>query len=1509
MTTKSSAQRGKEPVARRAISLIVVVLLTTMLLSSLQPASGRATAPIPATMERDVHYAASSQGGYLIENRGQVSDEILYYSMGNPAVAFRDDGVMTVVRATEGTRGAAEMTSASPQEQVMRSIGYLIKFDGANKVAPNGRDKLPFGTNFFIGNDPSHWRTNVPGYREVVYPNLYDGVDLIYRVRPDGLKYEFVVRPDADLDRISFTYDGVEAVGFDGAGLVAHTELGDVHDSQPYSYQEGGDGVICGFDARGPLSYGFECIGWDRSNTLIIDPLVYSTFLGGGAGDQGNSIKVDASGNAYVAGYTWSSDFPITPGVIQVIYGRAGDAFVTKLNPNGSALVYSTYIGGAGRDSAAAIALDPSGNVYLTGFTQSSDFPTTPGALDRTRGGACDAFVTKLNAAGSGLIYSTFLGGGDYDRATSLAVDALGNAYVTGNTSSPSFPVTPGAYDTSFAGGWSDVFLTELNPAGSALVFATFLGGSNADGYTSVALALDSSRNIYVTGDTMSTDFPVTAGSFQDVFQGGGFDSFITKVNASGDKLNYSTYLGGSDASDFSTGIVVDSDNATFVTGYTASITFPVTPGSLKTTFVGGLYDAFVTKLNATGATLVYSTFLGSTDDDEAKSIDIVADGSACVTGLTVGSDFPVTPGAFQTTNSTNTDAFLTKLDASGSLLAYSTYLAGFDEDVGFSVTSCSPRTAYVTGYTWSSDFPTTAGVFNETLYGIMDAFVLKIVLANTPPVANASSDFSVPRNQIAFLNGSGSSDADGDILAYEWTQIAGTPTTINDADKAIAWIRPQALGQLKFLLNVTDGFGGWSTDSVLVDVYNLPPNADAGTDFAAYRNVSVALDGSGSSDPNSDPLTFEWNQTAGPNVTINLPNTARPWFVATLLGNYSFVLNVTDTYGAWDTAEVNVTFNNGPPVAVAGPNQTAPRGSIVQLNGSMSYDPDSDPITYGWFRSSGPLVTINNATDAVAWIQPVLQGIYEFTLRVVDSFGAPSLDKTNVTIVGNPPIAVTGPDQVAFRGDVVLLDGSASSDPDGGSLTFLWTQAAGPVVSISNADSALATFVPAALGVHRFVLNITNDVGLWDIAETNVTVVNRPPVADAGPDRNVLKNVLATLDGSGSSDPDGDSLTFSWTQTAGPTASLSGATTPRPTFTPRLSGRYTFELNVSDGVGGSSASTVNLTVANHSPIANAGVDRPVEVGDDTPLDGSASSDPDGDNLIYAWTQAGGPSVTLNGANTPMPRFTPGMAASYVFELSVNDGDGGSSTDWVMITARSTLPPTAVATVWPGFIGYIGTVFVFDGANSTTTNGVISNYSWDFGDGGTAYGAKVTHAYSAKGVSLVTLSVTDSSSLQNSTIMTITIMNRAPTITSETPATATVQVSKGQSQGFVVFAMDPDGDPLNYSWRLDGVDVGSNSSSYDLGDLTVGTHVLNITVSDGSLGDSFQWTISVTAPGLLSEFLWLIVIILVIMSVIVLLIYLRRRRKPEEGTTEAISQDSEEESSPTSKEDDVPPET
>ncbi len=668
-------------------------------------------------------------------NQGQTDSRVKFLSRGRGYALFLTptEAVLSLNKANRTTSIGEGRLIKDPRTRAASKYAVVrIRLERANRnpqIAAN--DKLPGKSSYFIGNDPRKWRANISTYAQVRYRGVYPGVDLIYYGNQRQLEYDFIAGPGADPKRIALTFAGAKRSRLDPHGnLVVDLGGAQVIQRAPLIYQEIGGvrrPVAGGYQLRGANTVGFKLGRYNHARPLIIDPaLLYSTYLGGSvdAGAFGFGIILDSSNNAYVTGGTFAADFPASAGAFQTTFAGVSDAFVAKLNSSGTAILYSTYLGGGGYDVGYGIELDASNNAYVVGYTESADFPTSAGALQSTFGGVSDAFVSKLDSSGATLLYSTYLGGSGTDSGHAIALDSSNNAYVTGYTFSTDFPTTAGAFQTTFAGA-GDVFVTELNSSGTALLYSTYLGGSSAD-YGS-GIALDSSNNAYVAGQTASPDFPIITGAFQATFAGGTDDAFVTMLNSSGTALLYSTYLGGSGA-DYGDGIVLDSSNNAYVSGQTFSADFPTTAGAFQTTFAGA-GDAFVTKLNSSGSAVLYSTYLGGSGTEDALDLALDASNNAYVTGGTNSADFPTTAGAFQTTLAGADDAFISMLDSSGATLLYSTYLGGSGEDYSYGIALDSSNNVYVIGQTYSADFPITLGAFQTTLPGVgnFDAFVSEI--------------------------------------------------------------------------------------------------------------------------------------------------------------------------------------------------------------------------------------------------------------------------------------------------------------------------------------------------------------------------------------------------------------------------------------------------------------------------------------------------------------------------------------------------------------------------------------------------------------------------------------------------------------------------------------------------------------------------------------------------------------------------------------------------------------
>jgi hypothetical protein len=628
----------------------------------------------PSAEKSRIQSAYGKLSLYFIRNGGEADKRVMYYERGaGHATSFARDGVYL---------GLTRLQNGAPSGQTALTETIKLGLLNANsrpKIVAEGRQAGR--VNYFLGNDATKWQAGNATYEAVRYRNMYPGVDVRYYGNNSQIEYDVIVQPGADPECVQFQYQGIKGLTVTAAGeLDIQLANGNIFQKKPYIYQViGGKRVEVGggFQLRrskdGKYAYGFQVAAYDTTRELVIDPtLVYSTYLGGGGADIGYGIAVDSAGYAYITGVTSSTNFPVVLGSAHPLYA---------------------------------------------------------GAVQGMLGGGYDVFVSKLSPMGNALMYSTYLGGTGDEYGLDIAVDAGGNAFITGKSNSSNFPVVlalvnplyAGAVQGTLGGGY-DAFVTKLNPTGTSLMYSTYLGGTGSD--LGFGISTDAAGNAYVAGWTDSADFPVTTGVVQGV-SGGGADAFVTEVNPTGTAWVYSTYVGGT-GNDSAYGIAVDTSGSAYITGQTSSTDFPVTSGVVQGAPVGGA-DAFASKLNTTATALTYSTYLGGTAADSGSDIAVDASGNAYITGQTASTDFQVTSGVVQGVPGGGGDAFASKLNSTAAALAYSTYLGGSAADSGSGIAVDASGNAYITGQTASTDFQVTSGVVQGVPGGGGDAFLTKL--------------------------------------------------------------------------------------------------------------------------------------------------------------------------------------------------------------------------------------------------------------------------------------------------------------------------------------------------------------------------------------------------------------------------------------------------------------------------------------------------------------------------------------------------------------------------------------------------------------------------------------------------------------------------------------------------------------------------------------------------------------------------------------------------------------
>jgi uncharacterized repeat protein (TIGR01451 family) len=800
--SKPSPQREKMALAPRGGIIVAMKILRTLLpstpclwtigfvvsLSGLNPPSlladvvgaeplNSATLSPGQRKAAPARVAKTSLPLYFIENRGQVDARVGYYLHGaNKILYFGSEGVTIVLskplsgQSAQATVAPVDSRSDALGERSVSQVTIKLDFVAADPaVKPLGEQLSTARFSYFKGHRED-WRTGLNTYHRLRYPDLWPGIDLVYSGSVNRLKYMFIVKPGADPKQIRLRYRGAESVALDKAGkLLVQTALEDFHDDKPKAYQELNGtvvDVIADYTLSASHSYGFKVGPYDSSKALVIDPAirVYSGFLGGSGDDRGNGIAVDSDGNAYLTGETNSTqlNFPTTVGP-DLSQNGGLDAFVAKVDPTGSQLLYVGFIGGSGDDRGKAIAVDSLGNAYITGETNSTQatFPVTAGP-DLTQNGFSDAFVAKINSAGTSLVYAGYIGGFGNDRGMGIAVDTSNRAYVTGETDSigGSFPDGDGfgaltTFDNLQNGGL-DAFVARVAADGESLEYAGFIGGFGTDRGTSIAV--DSFNRAYITGETDSTgaSFPDGNGfsglaTFANT-QNGGLDAFVARVSANGQALEYAGYIGGI-ANDRGNGIVVDGSSNAYVTGESSSgeVSFPdgnglgglPGPGQIQR---GGV-DAFVAKINSAGSALIYAGFIGGSSDDRGNGIALIpgcpSNCDVVITGDTNSTQttFPVSGGPeADLTHNGGVDAFLAKVNTDGSL-GFAFYVGGAGDDRGKGIAQDINGDVYLTGETNSNQttFPVKGDLDRTSNLGF-DAFVAKICVTTCTDVSLTKS-------------------------------------------------------------------------------------------------------------------------------------------------------------------------------------------------------------------------------------------------------------------------------------------------------------------------------------------------------------------------------------------------------------------------------------------------------------------------------------------------------------------------------------------------------------------------------------------------------------------------------------------------------------------------------------------------------------------------------------------------------------------------------------------------
>lgn len=1010
-----------------------------------------------------------------------------------------------------------------PVDTALDCHAFSVRFSNAQTPEwVEGEKKAEGYHNYYLGNDPGKWASQVPLYRQVRYHNLYPGVDFVIYAQEHSIKYDFVVQPGADPSAVRLAYEGLDALEIDAGELKMVTSINEIKEARPIAYQQDAP-LACTFSLEG-RSLGFYFPqGYNAHEELIIDPtLVFSTYTGSYANNFGFSATYDDSGNLYAGGISFGQNYPVTTGAYQTVYGGGYfDISITKFSSTGSHL-YSTFIGGGGQDQPHSMVVDVFGNLCVFGMTRSSDFPITQGAYDVALNGGSDIYVAKLNPAGTALLASTYLGGdgmdaynihntysqssikynyGD-DARGEIITDDVGNIYVASCTQSGNFPTTPGAFRPQPASS-QDGVVFKMNPNLSQLMWSTHLGGSGDD--AAYSLKVDSNRGVYVVGGTASTNFPTTPGTISPS-NPGGINGFITHLNATGTQAISSTYIGTA-AYDQAYFVEIDGDEQVYVLGQTLG-NFPITPG----VWSYGTRGQFIQKLDNDLSTVIYSTVFGTGSGVNISPTAFLVDvceyvyvsgwgGDTNFPGTGNTSGLPTTSDAHQSTTD-GSDLYLMVLRTDAVALDYATFMGGSQshEHVDGGTSRFSKHAEVyqaVCAGCWNfSDFPTTPGAFSSVNNSSCNLACFKMdlelegIAADFQPVP--ASGGCAPHT-VQFQNNSTGG------TSYLWNfgdPGSGAANTANTFHSSHTFQNPGTY-QVMLIISDPNSCNVLDTSYRTITVFPYPQLALT-PDTSICEGQGIPLQASGGQ-------TYQWSPTTG----LSSPTSPSPFANPSTTQTYTVI--TSNPGGCADTGQVTVTVLPRP-IADAGTGGFICPGDSIQLSASGG-------ASYSWSHAS----TLDNPLSASPTAFPMQTTLYQVTVTAAN--GCTNTDTVTVqvsTVHANP-----GPDVHLCIGQSTQLNGSG-----GGS--YLWQ----PPTGLSSTTVPNPTAAPTVTTTYS--LTVTDALGCSHTDSLTVTIHPLPTI-DVGPDFVMCENDTTQLQAIGA-------LTYTWSPPTGLSNPNSGSPLAFPT-------------------------------------------------------------------------------------------------------------------------------------------------------------------------------------------------------------------------------------------------------------------------------------------------------------------------------------------------------------------------
>lgn len=981
-------------------------------------------------------------------NRGQAAGQVKFLSRGHGYTTFLTAGGMVLnLRASRVESGSKTGNSYGANSQQSANASLQFRLIGANNNPQVvGEDPLPGRVNYFMGKDPSKWYRNLPTYAKVRYKNVYPGIDLIYYGNHQQLEYDFAVSAGADPSKIQFEMKGANQISLDERGdLVVAVNGGKLHFQSPVVYQESNGKrvpVSGAYAMKDPSHIGFQVAGFDSSKPLVIDPVLeYSTYLGGGGQDYPLGIAIDNSGNVYVAGYTDSGDFPLAS--LGSLSTNTYHVFVAKLDSTGSNLIYADYFGGNSYDFGLGLVVDSANEVYVTGATQSSNFPVV-NAYQSQQPGPYTGFLTRVSADGSAILYSTYLGGNNYDQPSAIAIDGSGEVVVAGYTQSLNFPVTNAYQQTAQANQGGNYgtygFVTKFSADDSSIVYSTYFAGNTnveqsgdwGSPYNVVtAVAADANGNAYVAGMTDTYNFPVTSGSFlpTNTTQQNATVGFVSKLNSAGG-LDYSTYFYPSSGNPVSiAAIAVDDSGSTYITGSAYSDgTFPVTSTSIcdPGTYGAACGYAFVSKFNETASALTYSTFLGPNNYATPQAIALDTNNDAYVLASSSSSSFAEVDGIEAYDN--YDDVLLVEINPAGTAQISATFIGGsaYDEPAGIAVDS--DGNMYIAGSTDSDDLPTTEGAFQTVTGGNTDAFIAKIGPASLPAVSLSpnSLQFSAiavnsTNQETVLLRNMGSAP-----LSISSLTVNGDFTETDNCAGNVP-----AAGSCTISITFAPTSQGAFSGSVVID------------DDAAGAPHTIALSGVGQGGNSNNPAPYAVLAPTAltfPNAPVGRPTTPQT-VMLTNAGNAS--LNISGLQVTGDFSETN--------------NCPGSLGAGAACNISIVFTPSAEGTRTGSLSiadtaQGSPQIVSLTGTGTTGTLVVTSTSLVFSAVQV----GASASQTLTLNNTGNGPVSING---LQITGDYSELNNCPSPISGGASCTIT------------------VVFTPTAAGTRTGTLAVTSGV------------------------------------------------------------------------------------------------------------------------------------------------------------------------------------------------------------------------------------------------------------------------------------------------------------------------------------------------------------------------------------------------------------------------------------------------